>query len=89
MPTIHFTDNLKRHISCPTEQVPGRSVREALETVFAGNPQLKGYVLDDQDRLRQHMLIAVDGEIIRDRIHLSDAVNEHSEVYVMQALSGG
>lgn len=89
MPTVHFTDNLKRHITCPTEQVAGHTVREALEAVFVDNPQLRGYILDDQNRLRQHMLIAVDNEIIHDKVHLSDAVTEHSEVYVMQALSGG
>jgi molybdopterin synthase sulfur carrier subunit len=89
MPTVHFTENLKRHISCPTQTVCGNCVREVLDAIFVANPKLKHYVLDDQDRLRQHMLIAVDGVIIRDRVALSDGVNENSEVYVMQALSGG
>ena len=35
------------------------------------------------------MLIFVDGVQIRDRVGLSDPVSETSEIYVMQALSGG
>jgi len=35
------------------------------------------------------MVIFVDGKTIVDRVHLSDAISPHSEIYVMQALSGG
>ena len=35
------------------------------------------------------MHIAIDGRIIQDRIHLSDAVEKQAEVYIFQALSGG
>ena len=89
MPTVSFTPNLKRHIDCPPARVNGGNVREVLEAVFAQNRQLRSYVLDDQGRLRKHMLVAVDGEIIRDRILLSDAVRPGSDIFVMQALSGG
>ncbi|MGB5395724.1 MAG: MoaD/ThiS family protein, partial [Gammaproteobacteria bacterium] len=89
MPTVHFTPNLKRHIECPPARVNARNVREALDAVFAENMQLRRYVLDDQGRLRKHMRIAVDGEIIRDRTLLTDTVGPGSEIYVMQALSGG
>lgn len=89
MPTVSFTPNLQRHIGCPAERVDGETVLVALCAVFAKNAQLKSYVLDDQDRLRKHMLIAVDGEMVRDRIHLSDPVSADSEIHVIQALSGG
>jgi molybdopterin synthase sulfur carrier subunit len=64
-------------------------VREVLENVFAENPRARGYVLDDQAALRKHMAIFVDGQIIRDRARLTDAVSETSRIYVIQALSGG
>ncbi|WP_455221554.1 MoaD/ThiS family protein [Kaarinaea lacus] len=89
MPRVTFTENLKRHVHCPPQEVNGSTVKEALEQVFSGNTALRGYVLDDQGRLRKHMLIAVDGEFIADRLKLSDPVNENSEIYVAQALSGG
>ena len=89
MATVAFTPNLRRHVECPTEQVDGATVRAVLEVVFAANPRLRGYVLDDQGALRRHMMIFVDGQQIADRDGLSDAVRAGAEVYVMQALSGG
>jgi len=89
MPKVLFTRHLQRFVDCPPSEVAGNTVRSALETVFAQNPRLRGYVLDDQDRLRQHVVIFVNGEAVHDREKLSDAVEESSEVFVMQALSGG
>jgi sulfur carrier protein ThiS len=87
--TVVFTQNLKRHVECPTETVAGATVRDVLDAVFVTNPRLRGYVLDDQGTLRHHMMVFVDGEPIADRGRLSDPVRAASEVYVMQALSGG
>lgn len=89
MATVVFTPNLRRHVECPTEQVEGSTVRAVLDAVFATNPRLRGYVLDDQGCLRYHMVVFIDGNQIEDRNGLSDAVGLTSEVYVMQALSGG
>jgi hypothetical protein len=89
MPAVHFTQNLKRHLAVPTAEVEGATVREALDRVFEANPQLRGYVLDDQGRLRKHVSVFVDGEMVQDRDGLSDALGSGSEVFVMQALSGG
>ncbi len=89
MAKVAFTDNIQRHVSCPPAEAPGSTVREVLDHVFAENPRARRYVLDDQQALRRHMLVFVDGEIIRDREGLSDPVGEHSSVYVFQALSGG
>jgi hypothetical protein len=86
---VVFTPNLRRHVECPTTSVAGATVREVLERVFADNPRLRGYVLDDQGALRRHMIVFVDGQQVTDRDRLSDAVAATSEVYVMQALSGG
>jgi hypothetical protein len=89
MPRVQFTQNLQRHVPCPPQEVPGGTVREVLDAVFAANPRLRGYVLDEQGELRKHMAIFVDGVQIRDRVQLSDVVGANSEVYVVQALSGG
>jgi molybdopterin synthase sulfur carrier subunit len=87
--TVSFTPNLERHVECPTQTIEGESVRAVLEAVFAANPRLRGYVLDDQGALRRHMMVFVDGQQIQDRDRLSDPVRPASEIYVMQALSGG
>ncbi|MDP9174879.1 MAG: MoaD/ThiS family protein [Planctomycetota bacterium] len=89
MPTVIFTPNLRRHVACPTTTVGGSTVRQVLENVFAQNPPGRGYVLDDQGSLRTHVVIFIDGVMISDRKGLSDSVQPSSEVYVMQALSGG
>ena len=89
MPRVRFTQHLERHISAPAADVPGATVREALESVFRDNPRLRGYVLDDQGRLRRHVMVFVDGDQVQDRDRLSDSVGDASELFVMQALSGG
>ena len=89
MPRVVFTSNLQRHVNCPETQVAAGTVRTALAQVFAAQPQARGYVLDEQGHLRKHVVVFVDGRRVRDRELLSDAVREASEVYVMQALTGG
>lgn len=89
MVKVSFTSNLLRHVDCPEVQIEGATVREALDGVFAQHPNLRGYVVDDQGRLRTHMVIFIDGVNVKDRELLSDSVLPDSEIYVMQALSGG
>jgi hypothetical protein len=89
MATVSFTPNIQRHVSCPSTQVQGETVRQVLEAVFEGNPRARGYVLDDQGAVRPHMVVFVDGRQVRDRQHLSDPVRKDAEIYVAQALSGG
>lgn len=89
MATVSFTPNLARHVECERRTVDGATVREVLDRVFADNPRLRGYVVDEQGALRYHMLVFVDGEQITDRAKLSDLVTPTSELYVMQSLSGG
>jgi molybdopterin converting factor small subunit len=89
MPKVVFTANLKRHVDCPEVIVDGETVRQTLDAVFREYQPLRSYVVDDQARLRKHMVVFVDGKAVKDREKLSDAVQPDSEVYVMQALSGG
>lgn len=89
MPRINFTSHLQQHLPCPPAEVAGNTVREALEQVFAGNPKLRSYLVDDQGRLRKHVNIFVNDAAIADRLTLGDAVSASDEIFVFQALSGG
>jgi hypothetical protein len=89
MPTIRFTQNIQRHLACPIAEVPGSTLRDALDSYFITNPQARGYVLDDQRRLRHHMAIFIDGSQIEDRDGLTDAVSPRSVIDIVQSLSGG
>ena len=84
-----FTANLQRHVACPPMDVSGTTVRQALEAVFAANPAVRSYLLDDQGGVRKHMSIFVGGEQLRDRQRQSDPVASGAEIFIMQALSGG
>ena len=89
MATVHFTSHLQKFTNCEPVGVAGESVGEALQQALVGNDQLRSYVLDEQGRLRRHVTIFVDGQLIADRVSLSDSIGPETEVYVMQALSGG
>jgi len=89
MTKVVFLSNIQRYVACPEVEAAGRTVREVLENVFTVNPLARRYVLDDQSALRKHMIVFVDGQTIRDRAGLTDAVAETSTIYVFQALSGG
>ncbi len=89
MAKVFFTANLRRHVECSSMEAEGATVAEVLARVFSIQDRLGTYVLDDQGGLRKHMTILVDGQRIRDIEKLSDKVGPASEVWVMQALSGG
>jgi hypothetical protein len=89
MPTVRFTQNIQRHVGCPTLEVAGATVRETLDSYFQQIDRARGYVLDDQGRLRHHMAVFIDGAQIEDRDGLTDSVGEGAVVDVVQALSGG
>src|SRR3954447_60510 len=89
MPTVLFTSALQRFLPVPSAQVAGATIAEALAAVFASEPRLRGYVLDDQGALRRHVAIYVNGAALRDRERLTDPVGRDDEIYVFQALTGG
>jgi molybdopterin synthase sulfur carrier subunit len=89
MTTLSFTPNLRRHVKTPTARVEGATVRQVLEGYFQVNPQVRGYVLDDQGTVRKHVAIFLNQELIRDRTGLTDPVAEGDDILVVQALSGG
>ena len=73
----------------PAVDTPAATLREALEAAFAASPRLRGYVLDDQGDLRANVVVFIDGRRCLDRHRLDDALAPQSQVYVLQALSGG
>ena len=73
----------------PTAAGGGRDGSRRPREVFEGREQLRGYVLDDQGALRHHVTVFVDGVQVRDRTRLAEPVEASTEIYVMQALSGG
>ena len=89
MAQLIFTQQLGRFLPVPQVSTDAAELRAALDAAFAGQPRLRGYVLDEQGHLRQNVVIFIDGKRSRDRALLDDALAPDSQVYILQALSGG
>ncbi len=90
MATVKFTYALKRfYPDLDSLDIEAENVGEVVQSIDKNYPGIKGYLLDDQGSLRKHVNIFVDGNLITDRTRLLDKLNTNSEVYIMQALSGG
>ena len=89
MAQLIFTQQLARFLPVPTVATTAADLRSALDAAFKGQPKLRGYVLDEQGHLRENVVIFIDGKRSRDRQLLDDALAPDSQVYILQALSGG
>ena len=90
MATVKFTSALERFFPGIKEiHTNGNTLREILAEVETGYPRVCSYLLDEQGSLRGHVNIFIDGSIINDRDGLSDPLSADSEIYIIQALSGG
>lgn len=89
MAQLIFTQQLGRFMTVPQVETDAADLRSALEQAFDAHPKLRGYVLDEQGHLRQNVVIFIDGQRTRERTMLNDALAPMSNVYILQALSGG
>lgn len=89
MARLVFTQQLRRFTEVPEIDTRAATLRAALETAFDVNPQLRGYILDEQGHLRQHVVIFIDSRRVTDRVGLNDALTPNSNIHVLQALTGG
>jgi molybdopterin converting factor small subunit len=90
MPTVKFTKALKRFFpQLKDTSAKGDTLIEILREIETHYPGMCSYVLDEQGSLRKHVNIFIDGTIINDRNKLTDPFSEKSEIYIIQALSGG
>jgi hypothetical protein len=89
MPRIVLTNHLSAAAGANAFDLPGATVRETLESLFAQRPNLRGYLLDDQGALRHHVAAFVNGAVVLDKASLATPVPPDGEVFIAQALSGG
>ena len=90
MPTVKFTYALKRFFpDLADTPVEGGSLPDVIARIEEAYPGITSYILDERGELRKHVNIFIDGTQITDRQQLSDSFQKNSEIYIMQALSGG
>lgn len=90
MPTVAFTGHLRRFF--PTlvpGPIEGDTVGAVLTALERQHPGLRRYLCEDTGALRKHVNVFVDGELTTDRNTLSQQVDTASELFIVQALSGG
>jgi hypothetical protein len=71
--------------ACPNDFAVGATLRALLDDYLARNVAVRACLLDDAGRLRDDLLVLIDGRQLVDRETLSDPVAAASEVYVMHA----
>lgn len=64
----------------------GATVAEMLDDLNRSFPGIRFRMIDEQDAIRPHMKIFVNGEQV---FALNTALNSADEVHILQALSGG
>jgi hypothetical protein len=89
MAQVHFTAWLRQHVANSPLQVGGDTVGDALAAVFTQLPHLRGYLLDEQGRLRRHVCIFADGTRLPRENALAHPIRADAQLHIMQALSGG
>ena len=89
MAEVHFTSWLRQVVPDGPLQARGATVGDALDVLFSERPHVRGYVLDEQGRLRKHVCIFADGVRLPHQSALARDIKPNSTLYVMQALSGG
>ena len=89
MAKISFTAHLRKVAPAGATEVAARTLGDALEEVFARAPRLRSYVVDEQNRLRRHVVIFVNGTKLAPADWAQQNLAADDDIYVMQALSGG
>lgn len=92
MARVELTSHLRTLFPALSENpllIEADTVSSLIEKLEAQNPGIAFYLCDELGRLRRHVNIFVDGEMIIDRPQLSDRLKNTSLVFVAQALTGG
>jgi len=89
VPRLTFTSHLDGIAPEGEFLSAGETVGAVLDEAFAAHPGLEHYVLDDQRRLRKHVIVFVGDRKLGPASLLEHKLQPDSDIYVLQALSGG
>ena len=85
MATVTLRAPLKQRAGTSALEVDGKTVSEALASLESDIPSLKGWVLDDQGRIRRHVNVFVNGEPATPEV----AIGDQDRIDIIHAISGG
>ena len=70
----------------PRVEAEGTSIAALLADLDRRYPGIRFRMVDEQERIRRHMRVFVNGDPVFDLAHV---IEPHDEVVIVQALSGG
>jgi len=77
---------LRSYTAQSEAEASGATLAAVLADLDRAYPGIRFRMIDEQDRIRRHIRIFVNGDQVRD---LSQPLNATDEVIIVQALSGG
>ena len=90
MAKVKFTSALQRFFpGLEGAYFEGDSVQSIIQSIEVRYPGIQHYLLEEDGKLRRHVNIFLDNEMILYRNQLSDPVTDSDEILIFQALSGG
>ena len=88
MVKVSLTANLQKYFPKRDFEIDAKTVLELLKKMDETRAQFSHYVLEDDSRVRKHVNIFIDGDLL-DKNDTKAALKNGSHVHIMQALSGG
>jgi hypothetical protein len=82
MAAVEFAPMIQHFMNCPPMKAFGSTVGELLEIYFQKYQQVRGYIFDEQARLRPLVAVFVDGEPVADRVGLTDPVHLNARIFI-------
>jgi len=83
---VRIPSPLLSYTGAPAVEASGGTVDALLRDLDRRHPGFRFRMVDEQDRLRPHMRVFVNGALVRD---LARPLAEGDDVQIVQALSGG
>ena len=85
MPHVILPGLLSRHANGPRVDIDGPTARDTLQALERRYPALRGWVLDEQGRVRAHVKLFVNGT----EASLETNTSSNDELHIVPAISGG
>lgn len=89
MVQVKLTANLQKYFPKQELEVEAGNLRDLLRKMDDIQSGFSHYVIDEQNRIRKHVNVFINGRLIIDKNRLDHSFDKGSTIHIMQALSGG
>lgn len=90
MVQVNFTSHLEVFFpTLKTQKVMALTLSELFSKLNKLYPGLSSYLLEDNGVIRKHVNVFLDGILVENKNNMNQSLEGVSEVFILQALSGG